>query len=182
MVEVRRDLPDRAPIRHSTLSSGMGHDHPHRNRSTTVSTSSSYPPDIAPIPRDADRYDDHTGSGWVAFAAIMLVIVGVLNFIYGIAALDTANFYVNNAQYVISDLNTWGWVVMGIGAIQVVAAVSLLAGSHFGRWIGVFSAAGNAITQLLVLPGAPFLAISLLAIDVLVIYGLVAYGGRRQAS
>jgi hypothetical protein len=146
-----------------------------------MSTRSAYPPDAVSTPRRPDRYDDDTGSGWIAFAAIMLLILGVLNFIYGIAAVDAANFYVRDAQYVISDLSVWGWVVMAIGAIQFVAAVSLFAGSGFGRWIGIVSAGCNAIAQLLVLPGAPFLAVSLVAIDVLVIYGLVAYGGRRQA-
>jgi hypothetical protein len=120
-------------------------------------------------------------SGWVTFAGVMLSIVGVLNVIYGIAAIDNANFYVNDAQYVISDLNTWGWVVLITGAVQFCAAFSIFAGTSWGRWVGVATAGLNSIGQLLFLPAYPFLALALFSVDILIIYGLVAYGGRRDA-
>jgi hypothetical protein len=122
--------------------------------------------------------DDH-GIGWVIFAGTMLAIVGILNFIYGIAAIDDANFYVNNANYVISNLNTWGWVIMIIGVIQFFAALSIWGGTEWGRWVGVITASVNAIVQLIFLPGYPFLSLALFAINILIIYGLLAYGGRK---
>jgi hypothetical protein len=134
-------------------------------------------------PRPEGRYvGEDDGSGWVAFAGIMLVIAGVLNFIYGWAAVDAANFYISNAQYVISDLDTWGWVLMAVGVIQFGGAMALFFGLGIGRWIGIASAGINAIAQLLAIPGYPLLSISLFAIDVLIIYGLVAHGGRRSSA
>ena len=121
------------------------------------------------------------GQGWVTFAGVMILIVGILNVIYGIAAIDNANFYVADARYVISDLATWGWIVMIVGAVQVIAAFAIWRGSEFGRWLGIGTASVNAIVQLLFLPSYPFLSLALFAVDILVVYGLIAYGGRRQA-
>jgi hypothetical protein len=119
------------------------------------------------------------GSGWVGFAGIMLSIAGVMNVIYGIAAIDNANFYTNNARYVFSGLNTWGWVLLIIGAVQICAAFSIFGGTSWGRWVGILTAGLNAMAQLLFLPAYPFLALALFTVDILIIYGLVAYGGRR---
>jgi hypothetical protein len=122
------------------------------------------------------------GSGWVGFAGAMLAILGTMNVIYGIAAIDEANVYVGDAQYVVfSDLNTWGWFLVGVGAVQFLAAFSIWNRTSWGRWVGIGSASVNAILQLLFLPAFPFLALSLFTLDILVIYGLVAYGGRRTA-
>jgi uncharacterized membrane protein (DUF2068 family) len=118
-------------------------------------------------------------SGWATFAGVMLGIVGTLNVIYGIAAIDNANFYVNDAKFVISNLNLWGWILLVCGAVQLCASVSIFAGTSWGRWVGVLTAGLNAIAQLLFLPSSPGLALALFFVDVLVIYGLVAHGGRR---
>ncbi|HLM19631.1 MAG TPA: hypothetical protein VK549_17535, partial [Acidimicrobiia bacterium] len=71
-----------------------------------------------PEPLYADTtYDDDRGDSWVMFAGIMLALVGLLNIVYGIAAIDDSTFFTANAKYVITDLNTWGWVVLGVGAV-----------------------------------------------------------------
>jgi hypothetical protein len=128
-----------------------------------------------------DRYDTGaTGYGWVLFAGSMIALVGSLNFIYGIAAISNSKFYVKDASYVISDLKTWGWVLLCFGVIQFVAAFGIWMGSELARWVGVLSAGGNAVVQLLVIPAYPFLALALFAVDILVIYGLVAHGGRQM--
>jgi hypothetical protein len=127
-----------------------------------------------------ERYDEAaTGYGWLIFAGTMLSVVGTLNIIYGIAAISKSKFYAPNVTYVISDLKTWGWVVLIIGAIQVLAALSIFAQTEWGRWVGVATASLNMIAAMLLLPGAPFLSLSVFAIDVLVIYGLIAHGGRQ---
>jgi hypothetical protein len=109
----------------------------------------------------------------------MLMILGVINVIYGIAAIDRANFYIEDAAYVISDLRTWGWVALVLGAMQFLAAFSIWAGGSYGRWFGIACASLNAVAQLLSLPGYPFLALTLLGLDILVIYALVTHGGGR---
>src|SRR3954471_5522440 len=128
----------------------------------------------------SDRYEAEGGGyGWVVFAGTMLALVGTLNFIYGIAAVSNSKFYVRDVTYVISDLNTWGWFLLALGAIQLIAAFGIWTGSELAKWIGILSAGGNAIIQMLVLPGYPFLSLTLFTLDILVIYGLVAHGGRK---
>ena len=133
--------------------------------------------------RAAERaYDPDRGLGWVIFAGCMLCLVGTLNIVYGIAAISNSKFYVANTQYVFSDLNTWGWILLVIGIVQFVAAFGIWASTEWGRWVGVASAGINAIAQMLFIPAYPFLALALFATDLLVIYGLIAYGGRRSEA
>jgi hypothetical protein len=125
-------------------------------------------------------YDDQSGDGWVIFAGVLLMMVGVLNVIGGIAAIDNANFYVRDAQFILSDLNTYGWVVTVLGSVQVLVALGIWARSGFSRWMGVLFASVNAVTQLLWIPAYPFWSLALFTLDILIIYGLVAYGGRIE--
>jgi len=120
-----------------------------------------------------------TGVGWVAFAAMMLGVAGIWNVFEGIAAIASAHVYVQNANYVFSDLNTWGWIVLILGAIEGTAALYLLSGSEFARWFGIAAASLNAIGQLMFLPAFPLWALAMFSIDVLIIYGLAVYGGSR---
>lgn len=121
---------------------------------------------------------EQSGAGWVMFAGIMLLIVGVLNVIYGIAAVDDSKFFVHETQYILSGLNTWGWVTIIFGALQILAAFSIWSGGGFGRWFGIFVAGLSAIGALLSMPAYPFWSLAVFAIDILIIYGLAAYGGR----
>jgi len=133
--------------------------------------------------RSADRsYEPDRGLGWVIFAGCMLCLVGTLNIIYGIAAISNSKFYVANTQYVFSDLNTWGWILLIVGVIQFVAAFGIWASTEWGRWVGVASAGINAIVQMLFIPAYPWLSLALFATDLLVIYGLIAYGGRQSTD
>jgi hypothetical protein len=132
---------------------------------------------------DRGVYSDvETGSGWLLFAGIMIVMVGVLNVIYGIAAIDNANFFVADQKYILSNLNTWGWVMLVLGALQVTAAFSIWSGGGFGRWFGIGVASLNAIAALLAIPAYPFWSLAVFTIDILIIYGLASYGGGRRRS
>ena len=122
------------------------------------------------------------GSGWVLFAGIMLMLIGVLNAIYGIAAIDKSSFFVADTQYILSDLKTWGWVLLIIGVLQLFAAFSVWRGGSFGRWFGIAVASLNSIAALLSIPAYPFWSLAIFAIDVLVIYGLTTYGGDRRIA
>jgi hypothetical protein len=125
--------------------------------------------------------DDSHGQGLVTFAGVLITIAAVLNTVYGIAAIDKASFYVQNARYVFGDLATWGWFVLALGIIQFFAALSIWQGTSWGRWLGVACASVNAILQMLWIPAQPVLALTILAMDIIAIYGLLAYGGRRKA-
>ena len=119
------------------------------------------------------------GVGWVTFAAVMLGLAGVWNFFAGIAAIGDAHVYVANTNYVFGDLNTWGWIVMILGVFQVLAGLALLSGSEVARWFGIAVAGVNALGQLNFVPAYPWWALSMFAVDLLIIYGLAVYGGAR---
>jgi hypothetical protein len=131
---------------------------------------------------DYSYYEDDAGYGLVTFAGVMLMIAAVLNTLYGIAAIGNAHFYVNNARYVFGDLNTWGWFLTGLGVLQFFAALAIWRGAPWGRWFGVACASVNAILQTLWIQAYPILAMTILTLDIIVIYGLLAYGGRRRAA
>src|SRR5215212_2963172 len=73
------------------------------------------------------------GAGRVAFAATLLLIAGTLNVIYGIGALDDANAFVNDRRYILTNLNTLGWVLIVLGVIQLGGGISLISGNPYGR-------------------------------------------------
>jgi hypothetical protein len=117
------------------------------------------------------------GSGWVLFAGIMICLAGVLNVIYGIGAIGDSRFFVEDATYILSGLNTWGWIMLALGVTQLVAAVSIFNGGEVGRWFGIAVAGLNAVGALMSISAYPFWSLAVFALDILVIYGLAAYGG-----
>ena len=125
--------------------------------------------------------DSTQGAGWVLFAGIMLLVVATLNIIWGIAAIDKANFFIADSKFIISDLSTWGWIVLIVGGLQMLGAFSIWSGGGYGRWVGIITACASSIAAMLSIPAYPFWALAILFIDVLIIYGLAAYGGQRMA-
>jgi hypothetical protein len=122
------------------------------------------------------------GAGWVVFAGIMFMVSSMLNVIWGIAAVSSSHFFVGNASYILSDLNTWGWVAIGFGVLEALAGLSIWLGGAFGRWFGIGVAGLAILAAMMSIPAYPFWALVLVAIDVLVIYALVVYGGRPELT
>ena len=104
---------------------------------------------------DVYEYDDSHSQGLVTFAGVMIMIAAVLNTLYGIAAIDKANFFVNDARYVFADLATFGWFVLILGIVQFFAALAIWKGTPWGRWFGVACAFVNVILQMLWIPVRP---------------------------
>jgi hypothetical protein len=122
------------------------------------------------------------GEGWIAFAGVMLMLAGFLNFVWGIAAIDDSAFFTDEGRYVLfDDLNAWGWFFLIVGVLQVIAAFSIWNRQTFGQVFGIFCASVNAVILLFTVNAFPFAAFMLFIVDVLVIYGLVVYGGRQTA-
>jgi hypothetical protein len=126
----------------------------------------------------ARTVDDDVGYGWVVFAGVLLLTLGTLNTIEGIAAIGNANFFVHGTHYMFASLNTWGWIVLVIGVSQLLVGLGVFAKNQFARWVGVLVLSLNAVAQLLMIPAYPFWSLSIFAIDFLAIYGLCAYGSR----
>jgi hypothetical protein len=116
--------------------------------------------------------EESTLSGWWVFAGVLLLVAGVLNIIYGIAAIGNSKFFAANATYIISGLHTWGWVTLILGVIELFAAFSLFAGGNFGRWMGILVGSLNAIAALLALSAAPFWSLAVFALSIIIVYKL----------
>ena len=121
-----------------------------------------------------------THSGWVTFAGVMLFIVGVLNVIYGIAAIGDSSFFVQDQKYILSNLNTWGWVTLTLGVFQLFAAFSLWSGGVYGRAVAILAASLSAVGALLSIPAYPFWSLAVFAIDIIIIHQVAKYGGADQ--
>ena len=132
---------------------------------------------------DYDTYES-SGAGWKTFAGIMIIIVGTFNVIDGLRAhheLEPGREQPRERQVELpltNDVKTWGWVVLIIGAVMILSGFLIFSGNMFGRIVGVIVAAGNAIVQLSYIDHNPFWSFTIIIVDVLIIYGLVAHGGR----
>jgi hypothetical protein len=124
--------------------------------------------------------EEASGTGWIAFAGMMLILVGFFNVIDGIAAIANSDYLAN--QLLFANLDAWGWFFLIWGALQVCAGFAVYSGATWGAIVGVISAFVNAIAQLSWARAYPVWAICALVLDVLIIYGLVVYGGRRTAT
>jgi hypothetical protein len=118
------------------------------------------------------------GSGWITFAGVIIAIASIMNIVDGIAAISKSSFFVANARYVVSDLNTWGWIVLCLGALQMLVAFGIWSGNQLARWTGIVVVSLNAIAQLLFIPAYPFWSLSIFTLDLLVLYALAVHGGR----
>ena len=122
------------------------------------------------------------GSGWRAFAGVLILIAGIFNIIDGIVAVADTKYLTDHVIF--GDLTSWGWAILAIGAVQFLVGLAIFAGSGFAAFLGVLIAGLNAIGQLLFLRTYPAWSVITIAIDLLIIYGLTAYGhvGRNRAG
>jgi hypothetical protein len=122
------------------------------------------------------------GTGRATFAAILLLIAGTLNIIYGIGALDSANIFVNDTRYIFTDLNTMGWVLIVLGLIQLTGGFSLIAGNTYGRVIGIIGGTLGAIGALLSIGGQnPWWSLAVFFLCVWIVYGIMVLGDDERA-
>ena len=123
------------------------------------------------------------GIGRAYFVGILLMIAGVLNLFYGIAAVANSSFYVNDTAYIFSSVHTWGWITIILGVIELTAAFSLFAGNTYGRVIGIIAATIGAIGALLNVGGAhPWWALGVFALCIYCIAGLFQLGEPEASA
>ena len=122
------------------------------------------------------------GAGRATTAAVLLLIAGTLNIIYGIGALDSANIYANDTRFILTNLNTLGWVLIVLGVLQLTGGFSLLSGNTYGRVIGIVAASLGAIGALLSIGGSnPWWSLAIFALCVYIISGISQLGEDERA-
>ena len=114
------------------------------------------------------------GTGRAIFAAALLMIGGVLNIVYGIAAIGNSNFFDHSTHYLFGSLKTWGWITLIIGVLELLAAVSLTRGGDFGRYFAIVVGSLAAIDALLDIPAYPFWSIAVFGLSLWIVYGLTS--------
>jgi hypothetical protein len=123
------------------------------------------------------------GHGRVVFAGTLLLIAGTINILYGIGALDDANVFVNDDRFILTNLNTLGWVLLVLGLIQLTGGFSLIAGHTYGRVLGIFAGSLGAVGALLSIGGAyPWWSLAVFALCVYVIHGIMVFGEEQRAA
>ncbi len=123
------------------------------------------------------------GAGRVVFAATMLLILGFLNVIYGIGALDDANYFVNDTRFILTNLNTLGWVLILLGIVQLTAGFSLFSGNTYGRVLGIIGGSLGAIGALFSVGGAnPWWSLAMFALCIYVVHGIIVFGEDERAA
>ena len=123
------------------------------------------------------------GAGRTAFAAILLLLVGTLNIIYGIGAIGDANFFANDTRYILTNLNALGWLLIIVGVIQLTGGFSLLSGNPYGRLIGIVAGSIGALDALLSMGQThPFWSLAIFALCVWIVYGIVVYGDDERVE
>ena len=117
------------------------------------------------------------GTARSVFVATLLLIVGTLNIIYGIGALDDARIFVNDTRFILDDLNTLGWVLVVLGVVQLTGGFSLMSGRTYGRVIGLVGGGLGAIGALLSIGGAnPWWSLGVFFLCVYVVHGILVFG------
>ena len=117
-----------------------------------------------------------SSGGWVVFAGTLIALAGCMNVIHGFAAIGNSRVLPDHAEVVISNLKAWGWAVLILGLVLILAAVGIWAGNQVARWFGVAMLFLNALAQLTFASEYPIWSLTIFGLDVLAIYALVVHG------
>ena len=121
-------------------------------------------------------------SGWKMFAGIMLMIVGFMNIFDGLVAITQSNYISRNTGGLLpltNNVKNWGWAELILGVIIVLAAFGVLSGATWARIVGILIASVNLMFQFAYFGHYQLWSFTMIVINILVIYGLAAHGGRE---
>jgi hypothetical protein len=114
-------------------------------------------------------------TGWTVFAGMVLVVVGSLDALWGLAGvLNDEVLVVGGHGAIVADITTWGWVHLILGSVMAVTGMALFTGSSTARWLAVVFVGVNAIAQIVWFPAAPLWTFLMIMLDVTILYQLTA--------
>jgi hypothetical protein len=121
--------------------------------------------------------------GWIWFAALMMILTGAFNIIYGLVAILRNTFFLETPNNtLLFNLSAWGWIHLILGILLVLAGFAVIAGQAWGRAVAIVLAMVNAITQMMLFSAYPWWSLLTIAIDVLVIYALIVHGRESEEA
>ena len=125
----------------------------------------------------SDKEVSGAAIGWSAFAAFMLMMVGIFQALAGIAAIANDDLFVATQDYVVKlDTDQWGWVHLISGILVFLAGLGIFSGNVLARTVGVLFALGSAIANFIWLPIQPVWSSIMIAVAVAVIWARTAHG------
>jgi hypothetical protein len=129
-------------------------------------------------------YDQRTGwTGWITFAAVMMILAGSLNLFYGIIAAVNDEWVVfTNRANVYLDISEWGWVHIIVGAVVLISGLGLFSGNILARTVAVVVASISLLVNFFFIPVYPLWAITVIVIDLLVIWAVTAHGREMREA
>jgi hypothetical protein len=125
---------------------------------------------------------DTRASGWQAYSGIVLALGGVFAVVHGLMAVYRSTFFANDAVFVFSDLNTWGWIIFSLGVLGIASGFAVFSGREWARWTGIAVAALGALGQMMVAQAYPLWSLMITGMYLLAVYGLAVYGVRDSAA
>lgn len=121
-------------------------------------------------------------SGWVVFASIMLVLAGMFGIIDGLVAIVNNEVYLVTKDGIVAfDFTTWGWIHLILGIIVFIAGFAVMSGQLWARIVGVLAATLSAVSQIAFITAFPLWSVTIIAIDVIIMYGLLVHGEEVEA-
>jgi hypothetical protein len=148
-------------------------------RRSTPEEGSAVTEQTAPRYRSAGRAKEASGwaVGFILFAALMMIMSGVFQAFSGLVALFENEFYVATRNYLFQlDATTWGWVHLLLGIVVAMAGFAVMAGRTWGRVVGITLALVSAVANFAFIPYYPFWSMTVIALDIFVIWALAAHG------
>ncbi len=131
----------------------------------------------------APRQNSGAWASWVAFAGIMLALIGFFDILQGVTALtDDGYFVAAGGDLLVFDFTTWGWILLIWGALLVLGGFGLLSGKSWSRWLAIVLIFVNTIAQVGFLASYPIWSAILIALDVVVLYALTARWDEASAG
>jgi hypothetical protein len=123
----------------------------------------------------ARRVESRQPTGWTVFAGAVMLIVGSLDALYGLAAILNDEVVIVGGQgVIIADVTTWGWIHLILGSMVAATGLGLFAAAESARWAAVFFVSLNAVSQIVWFPAAPLWAFLMILLDVAILYQLTA--------
>jgi hypothetical protein len=129
--------------------------------------------------RSAGRAKEASGwaVGFILFAALMMIMSGIFQAFAGLVALFENEFYVATRNYLFQfDATSWGWIHLLVGLVVVLAGFAVMAGRIWGRVVGITLALVSALANFAFIPYYPFWSLTVIALDIFVIWALAAHG------
>ncbi len=119
--------------------------------------------------------------GWVYFAAMLMMLVGLFQAIAGLVALFKDDMYVvTQSHLLVFDYTAWGWIHLAVGVLLFLTSLSIFAGQRLGIWLGVIFVTLSAIAHFAFISAYPIWSIVVIVVDVLILFALIVHGDETK--